>query len=116
MQGNAVIGPSIQITGTVSAQEPLTLAGRVNGSVEVAGHLVTVAATAQVEGDITAEAIVVSGRTRGKLHGSARVTVHESATVEGQLVTPILSVENGAVLKAKVDAAGRRGGNLRLAS
>jgi cytoskeletal protein CcmA (bactofilin family) len=84
--------------------------------VEVAGHLVTVAATAQVEGDITAEAIVVSGRTRGKLHGSARITVHESATVEGHLVTPTLSVENGALLKAKVEAEGRRSGTLRLAS
>ena len=117
MQSISGIGPSIKITGTVTSQEPLTIAGQVTGDVNVPGQVLTLAPTAQVEGDLTAETIVVSGKARGHLQASSRITVHETAMIDGKLTTPALSVAIGASIQGDVDVEGRRpSAALRLAS
>ena len=47
----AHIGKSIQIKGEVTAQEPLTIAGQVIGTIDVSGHPLTVTETATIEAD-----------------------------------------------------------------
>jgi|SRR5882724_7527631 len=116
MQATAVIGPSIKITGTVSAQEPLTIAGHVNGSVEIAGHALSIAATAHVDGEVTADTIVIDGHVHGTLHAGTRIVVRETGNIEGDVTTPALSVAAGATLHGRIEADGRRTTALRLAS
>jgi cytoskeletal protein CcmA (bactofilin family) len=116
MHAISVIGPSIQITGSVSSQEPLTIAGRLQGSVEIPGHTLTVGATAHIDGDITAEAMVIEGHVHGTLHASARIVVTATATIEGDVSSPALSVAAGAILQGQVEVDGRRSAALKLAS
>ena len=116
MQATSVIGPSIQITGSVSSQEPLTIAGQLKGSVDIPGHALTIAATARIDGDITAEAMLIAGHVHGTLRASTRIVVSETATVEGDVSAPALSVAAGAILQGQVEAGGRRTAALPLAS
>ena len=41
MQATSIIGQSITITGNITADEPLTIAGRVDGTVSIPGHSLT---------------------------------------------------------------------------
>jgi cytoskeletal protein CcmA (bactofilin family) len=112
----AGIGPSIHITGTISASEPLLIAGRVTGSIDVPEHVLTIASGAVVDGDITAEGILIGGMANGHLEAASRITVQETATVEGSVSTPLLSVAMGAAMQARCTIEGRRSAPLALAS
>jgi len=116
MQSTSGIGPSIKITGNVTSQEPLTVAGHVAGDIDVPGQVLTLTSTAHVEGDVTADTIVASGEARGHLQAASRITVHDTAKIEGKLTAPALSVAEGASIQGEVDVEGRRPAALRLAS
>src|SRR5262249_1485679 len=107
-QMDAQIGPSIHIKGEVKAEEPLTIAGRVEGSVEISGHALTVTPTGHVDASIAADAIVVAGTVKGKLRADARIVVRETAVIEGDLTAPAVSLADGATLSGRVETTAAR--------
>ena len=116
MTSTAQIGPSIHIKGEVSAQEPLTIAGHVDGTVQVSGHSLTVSAEGRVNANINADTIVVGGRVRGKLEAGSRIVVQQTATIEGDLTAPAISLADGANVQGRVETAARTKKVLSLAS
>jgi cytoskeletal protein CcmA (bactofilin family) len=116
VESTASIGPSIEIKGTISAQEPLVVAGRVIGSIDMPGQVLTIATSAVVDGDVAAEGILIGGRANGRLHATERITVQNTAVVEGTVSTPIMSVAIGAAVHAECVVEGRRRAVLALAS
>src|SRR5262245_55702504 len=117
MSSTSQIGPSITITGDISADEPLTIAGRVEGTVSIDSHPVTVDQSGHVKGDLLADALIVSGHVSGSLVATTRIVIQEHAVVDGSLSVPGRNVVEGAKASAKVDVAGRRkGSELKLAS
>src|SRR5947207_14496828 len=93
MQHGSHIGPSVVVKGEISAKEPLTVSGRVEGTIDVRGHVVTIEAGAHVTGDVTASGIVVAGTLRGSLVAEERIALRAGADVEGTLNAPRLSVD-----------------------
>jgi cytoskeletal protein CcmA (bactofilin family) len=108
MQHGAHIGPSVVVKGDVSAREPITIAGRVEGTIDVAGQIVTIESGSQVEADITAAGIVVGGTIKGTLVAEDRIELRGSAEIAGDLTAPRVSVADGAILRGRVDIAGSR--------
>ena len=117
MSSPSQIGPSITITGDITADEPLTIAGRVEGTVSIDNHPVTIDQSGHVKGDLLADAVIVSGHVNGSLVAATRIVVRESAVISGSLSAPVLNVVEGAQISAKVDVTGRKkGSELKLAS
>jgi cytoskeletal protein CcmA (bactofilin family) len=116
MQPTAGIGPSIHIKGTISTQEPITIAGHVTGSIDASGHAVTIVSTASIDGDVMADGIEIGGRAHGRLQATSRINVHDTATIEGTVATPVICVAMGAEIKAECQIDGRRPTSLPLAS
>ena len=117
MQTTSGIGPSITITGDITADEPFTIAGRVKGTISITGHPVTIDGTGHVNGDVRADAVIVDGHATGSVAATTRIVIRESAVVDGSLSAPLLNVVEGAQLTGKVDVAGRKDGpGLKLAS
>jgi len=107
MQNGAHIGPSVVIKGEITAKEPLTISGRVDGTIEVQGHIITVEAGAHVSADIAAMGIVVGGSVKGSIVAENRVQLRAGAEVEGDITSPRISVEDGAFLRGKVQVGGQ---------
>jgi len=117
MSSVSQIGPTITITGDITADEPLTIAGRLEGTVCIEKHPVIVDQSGHVKGDLLADSLIVSGHINGSLTATARIVVRESAVIAGSLSAPVLNVVEGAQVSAKVDVTGRRNGSeLKLAS
>src|SRR5438093_3187473 len=116
MDAIAKIGPSIRIKGDITANEPLTIAGQVDGTIDVKGHALTVTQEAHLNATVTAETIVVGGRVKGKMLGGARIVVGNTATIEGDLSAPAISLADGATLHGRVETTARRAAKLQLAS
>jgi len=112
----ANIGASIYIKGHVTAQEPLTIAGRVEGTISVDGHALTIAPGGQVNANIVAQEIVVGGDVKGQLEARSRIVVRETAKVEGDLNAPSVSIADGAQVRGRVQTAERKKPALQLAS
>jgi cytoskeletal protein CcmA (bactofilin family) len=108
MEATAQIGPSIRIKGNVSAQEPLTIAGEVVGSIDVSGYRLVLTEAARVEADIIAHTVVIGGSLSGRLCAEGAVVVHPTATIAGEMITPAMSVLDGAQLQGKFEVTGTK--------
>lgn len=108
MNSAAHIGPSIHIKGQISAEEPLTIAGSVVGSIDVTGHPVVVTDSGNIAADIVAHTIVIGGSVSGKLLAETRIVVSKTAHFDGHLAAPAVTVDDGAHVQGRMDIAGRR--------
>lgn len=99
----ATIGRSISINGQVSGDEDLLIQGRVDGSVNLKQHAVTVGPEGEIKADITARIITIEGRVEGNLHAQDQVMLRGSAVVEGNITAPRVVLEDGARFRGGVD-------------
>jgi cytoskeletal protein CcmA (bactofilin family) len=97
------IGAGVSISGDLTAQEPITLHGRIDGQVTVPDHHVLIAASAVVRAKIIAHSVTVQGNVDGTIVATERVTVDASAIVKGHLMTPMLALADGAQFNGSVD-------------
>ena len=102
------IGSSIHIKGDIAAQEPLTIAGHVTGTIDVSGHALTVTEHARVHADVVAHTIVIGGHVNGRLNADGRIVVQQTATFKGDLSAPTVIVDDGALVQGRFEIAGRR--------
>jgi cytoskeletal protein CcmA (bactofilin family) len=103
MQQRAGVGSTVVIKGELTAQEDLVIAGRVEGTISVTGHLVLVEAGAHVVGDITATGIVVSGTVHGSLLAEERIKAEAGADLQGDVSAPRIAVADGAVVNGRIE-------------
>jgi cytoskeletal protein CcmA (bactofilin family) len=116
MQHGANIGPSVFIKGEISSREPLVVSGRVDGTIDAPGQLVTISAGAHVTADVTAAGIIVSGTVKGALVAEDRIALMAGADVEGDMTSPRMAVDDGAFVCGKAQIAGPRSIDLARAS
>jgi cytoskeletal protein CcmA (bactofilin family) len=116
MEGKSEIGSSIVIKGQVSAQEDLLISGRVEGSIAVEGHALTINPGAHLAADVEARAIDVQGSISGVLCATELISLGASANVTGEVSAPSLRMVEGAVLHGKCETTQARRNDLQLAS
>jgi len=116
MQHGAHIGPSVVVKGEISAKEPITVSGRVEGTIDAPGYVVTIEAGAHVSADVSAAGIVVAGTVTGSLVAEERIALRPGADVKGDLSAPRLVVDDGACVSGKAVIDGPRAIDLARAS
>jgi cytoskeletal protein CcmA (bactofilin family) len=99
----ATIGRSITINGEVTGDEDLLIQGRVDGSVNLKQHSVTVGPEGEVKADITARMVMVDGKVEGNINAAEQVILRSSAMVEGDIHAPRVVLEDGALFRGGVD-------------
>ncbi|MFW5947577.1 MAG: bactofilin family protein [Gemmatimonadota bacterium] len=102
----AWIGASVVIEGDVTSSEDLTIAGRVEGDVAVRQNTLVISPEARIHGDIVARDVAVHGRVRGTITADGTVGVGRTGTVEGDVTTARMKIDEGASLKGKVEITG----------
>lgn len=100
---SAVIGPSIHIDGKLRGDEDLVIEGKVKGTVELKKNSVTIGAHGDVQADVYAHTIFIDGAMNGNLVASERVVIRKSARIKGSVVSPRVSLEDGARFNGSID-------------
>ena len=98
-----VIGQHIFVEGTVRGNEDLVIEGSMKGTIELEKHQVTVGSTGQVEADITADNVTISGHFVGNVAAHGKVEITKAADFSGEIKAKSISVEDGAYLKAVIE-------------
>jgi cytoskeletal protein CcmA (bactofilin family) len=98
-----MIGPSIVIKGTVSGDEDLVVQGKVEGTIDLRDHEVSVGQSGKVHADINAKVVKVDGEVSGDISGNEKVVISKSGNVRGNIVAPRVTLEDGAIFKGSID-------------
>lgn len=96
------IGKSIVIKGDVSGSGDVYWDGELEGSVELLDGCLTVGPEGRIRADLQARNMVVQGRVDGNLYGIERVELKKSAVLAGDIYTPRITIEDGALLEGNV--------------
>ncbi|MFT6956699.1 MAG: cytoskeletal protein CcmA (bactofilin family) [Halieaceae bacterium] len=98
-----MIGPSIVIKGTVSGDEDLIIQGKVEGTIDLRDNEVSVGQSGKVNADVNAKVVKVDGEVSGDITGGEKVVISKSGNVQGNIVAPRVTLEDGAIFKGSID-------------
>lgn len=99
----ATIGATVSIQGEISAEEDLLIEGRVKGTIKLKKNTLTIGSQGNVDAEVHAHTILVDGQVRGDLYASERISIRSSARIEGNLLAPRMSLEEGARFRGTID-------------
>jgi cytoskeletal protein CcmA (bactofilin family) len=99
----ATIGRTLVIKGDVSGAESLYIDGRVEGSIHLADNRVTIGRNGSVIANISAREVVIMGTVKGNIECTDRLDIRSEGSLTGDVASPRISVEDGAVLKGSVE-------------
>jgi cytoskeletal protein CcmA (bactofilin family) len=99
----SIIGDQISIEGTIRGKGDLVIEGTVKGSIDVTGHHLTIGTKGQVESEILADNVTISGKLKGNVNAKGTVEITRNADFEGEIKASSLSVQDGANLRAGIE-------------
>ena len=98
-----VLGRGVALKGELSGREDVCIDGEFEGHIRVLGASVTIGANGRVTAEVEADEIVVEGRLDGTLRARQRLLIRCSGHVTGDIETPRLAIEDGAVFRGRVE-------------
>ena len=102
-RSTAVIGKTIKVKGTISGNENLVIEGTVDGAVDLPQNDLTIGESGQVVANLEAKTVKVDGQVTGDISGSEKVVISKSGRVQGNIVAPRVTLEDGAKFKGSID-------------
>ena len=95
---DTMIGANTVIRGAIMAEETL----RIDGAVQVEAiskGAVIIGTDGVVEGDVTAESILVAGKVKGNIYVREKTEITSAGSVEGDITTKSLVIDEDAAFK-----------------
>ena len=90
------IGSSVVIEGELTGRQDLIIDGRVDGTVCLPDHVLTVGPNGCIRADVVAKAVIVLGEVTGDIRATEKVDLRECGSVDGNIVSPSVSIVEGA--------------------
>ena len=98
---NSIIGEGASFNGEFSLEGSLRIDGNFHGKISSEGKVV-VGQNGQVETNIKARIIVISGKVTGNIHAKESVHLLSTAKIYGDIISPNLVMEEGVFLEGRV--------------
>ena len=108
----ACISQGIRVKGDIIGKEDLFVDGTLEGKLDLGKASCTIGPNGKVKADITAREVIVRGQVDGRIDGTDRVQLWNSGRVTGEVRTERLAIEDGALLRGKVEAGKPHAGGL----
>ena len=99
------VGAGLSIVGELHAQEDIEIAGRIDGQVTLPDHHLEVRPGAVVKAKIAATSVSIAGTVDGTVAAADGVVIEATANVRGHLMTPTITLRDGAQFNGTVDPA-----------
>lgn len=97
-----ILDVDASMQGTLAFKDPVNLRinGNFDGKLDTKGSL-TIGENASVRADIIGEEIIVAGKVTGNITAQKQLKILSKAHIVGDITTPLLDVESGAVMHGK---------------
>ena len=100
------IGKNMKIKGRVSGNGNIIILGGLDGEFSLKGQI-KIAQPANIKGEVKADVISVNGSVQGRLNAQQRMHLDQTARIEGQIITPRISIAEGAFFNGEIKMGGR---------
>ena len=104
----AWVGKGVVFKGDLLSSEDMTVDGRVEGTIQLRDHGLTIGPDADIRADIVAKTVTVLGAMVGAITASDKVDIRETGSVEGDIIAPRVAMADGAVMRGRVDTSNRK--------
>ena len=95
------LGKNLIINGNISGEGSLIILGKFEGEFDVKGQL-KIAQGAVIKGNIKATGVSINGLVNGCVEATERILLDTTASMKGRLVTPKISIQDGAVFDGEL--------------
>jgi cytoskeletal protein CcmA (bactofilin family) len=92
-----LVGQGIEIAGDIVFADQLHVYGKIAGKLNSKSGTLVVGESGQVDAEVDVGICVVQGALRGNLIARTKLEIRRTGRVTGDIVTPVLLVEEGAV-------------------
>ena len=100
------IGVGSAISGRIRCAESLRIDGQVKGEI-FCEQLLTVGEGASVQAAIEGDSVVIAGEVQGDITARSKITLERTARVTGDLCTPGIVIQEGAILEGRIMIGGQ---------
>jgi cytoskeletal protein CcmA (bactofilin family) len=101
-EGFTFLARGVVFRGTISLEGNVRIDGRIEGEIHSVGTL-TIGEHAVITGDIKAETLTTSGKITGTIIVTKKITILKPGVLIGDILTPAISIETGAVFHGLSD-------------
>ena len=108
----SVLAEGVEFTGELRFASALRVDGVVRGKLISEGSLM-IGPSGRVEAEVATRRVSISGEFHGTIRASDRIEVHKDGKVHGDLYTPCLIIEAGALFEGKCNMSEGSGANIR---
>jgi cytoskeletal protein CcmA (bactofilin family) len=98
----AWVGKSVIFRGDLISSEDMTIDGRVEGTIEVRDHHLTIGPNSSIAADVVARSVTIFGEVMGTIAAEEKVEIRVGSSVEGDLSCQTLAIQEGAHFCGKV--------------
>lgn len=93
---STIVTSGCHFIGDFRCSDSARINGKIDGTI-VADGLLIIEEGASVVGEIAAESAIIHGCVKGNLEATGRIEFHRSARFDGDIVSPLLLISDGAV-------------------
>lgn len=97
---NGFLDAGSRMSGTLRFDDTFRIDGQFEGKIEASGDLI-VGEGGQIEAEITARRVFISGTVRGSIHARERLEITAAGQVVADIRAPSLSIEDGACFEGR---------------
>ncbi|HEX6824947.1 MAG TPA: polymer-forming cytoskeletal protein [Nitrospiraceae bacterium] len=97
-----LLAKGVVLKGEIHVEGTVRIDGRLDGEIQTKGQVI-IGEDGLVHGTITCGTLVSSGRIKAKVTANERVQLLKTATLIGEILTPVLTMEEGAKLQGTTD-------------
>jgi cytoskeletal protein CcmA (bactofilin family) len=98
---STIIGPDTRIEGDLSSDEPVDVAGTLDGDLHVSGHC-RVRQGARVTGRLEAKSLVVEGEVNGPGLVADKIEIGATGRVRSRIQARVVAIADGAFFEGEV--------------
>jgi cytoskeletal protein CcmA (bactofilin family) len=99
----STIGKAIRIDGEIGGAEDLAFDGELQGIVNVPASSCSFGPNSTVKARVIARSVTLAGDFEGEIFATTSVRLLRTAQVRGRLLSPRISIEEGAMIVGNVD-------------
>jgi cytoskeletal protein CcmA (bactofilin family) len=106
------IGRGIEVNGDIFFADRLQVDGKTQGKLTSDSGTLIIGESGQIEAQIDVGVCVVHGAVKGNLIARSKLEIRKSGRVQGDVITPVLLVEEGAAFNGVIRMSQEAGSRL----
>ncbi|MFL6277284.1 MAG: polymer-forming cytoskeletal protein [Blastocatellia bacterium] len=108
-----LIGRGIEVSGDIFFSDQLRVDGKVEGKIVSDSGTLVIGESGRLEAQVDVGTCIIQGALHGNLIAKTKVEIHKSGRVHGDLITPVLLIEEGALFNGAIKM-GQESGSRKL--